>query len=400
MEPMNTGGRHGPKLRHHGAGSVPFRRHDHHRNRPYAVVLSLGRDESGRRIRQWFYGATKAAAEHERDEALRHLRGGASAEGLRLTVAELLEAWLAAQVDVVRPSTWDRYAGAVTKWVIPALGETRLVALTADDIRRAMAGWGTPHNRGYVRATLSRALTWGIGEHYLAANPAENVRPPRYTPAERPTIGPEQAQAFLAAVADDVYGVLVLVLLGLGLRRGEALGLHWSDVDLEARTATIRWSLRRIPPDFRTDDERAHGLAYRLVEPKSARSTRTIPLSTFVASALVAHRERQLELRRAAKRWAENDLVFCDAHGAVIPPQTVTHHVQTVIERAGLGHIRLHDFRHGMATLLGAEGVHPKVQMALLGHTTERQSLAYTHVVPASARAAVEAVGTALRVAK
>src|SRR5689334_15783607 len=110
----------------------------------------------------------------------------------------------------------------------------------------------------------------------------------------------------------------------MGLRQGEALGLRWSDADLEARTRRLSGALQRI------------GGAYRLVEPKTQRSRRTLRLPKAAVAALRAHKVRQLEERMAnADRWADSGLVFTTEAGAPIHGSVVTHRFQKLLQRAG-----------------------------------------------------------------
>ena len=158
-----------------------------------------------------------------------------------------------------------------------------------------------------------------------------------------------------------------------GVRVGEALGLKWADVNLEAGTISIRRAIQR---------QRGKDLVF--VEPKTALSRRTIQLTTFAQEELKSHREHQRsEAQVAGASWQDTDVVFASELGSPLDPTNVTHRFQRTRERAGLPHLRLHDLRHTAATLLLEQGVHPSVVREMLGHSTILLTLGtYSHVNP------------------
>jgi integrase len=147
------------------------------------------------------------------------------------------------------------------------------------------------------------------------------------------------------------------VAAAAGLRRGEALALHWSDVDLEAGTIRVSWTLSRT----------SAGLTF--TEPK-ARSRRTVPLPDALLDDLRAHRTRQLAERLAAgSMWTDHGLVFPSLTGSPLDPRNALRAFTAAATSAGLPGVGLHTLRHTCASLLLAQGVHPRVVMETLGHS-------------------------------
>jgi integrase len=238
-------------------------------------------------------------------------------------------------------------------------------------------------------------------------------------------LSPEEAKTLLAAVAGHRLEALITVAVGLGLRRGEALGLRWRDVDLKAGTLSVRHTLERSQGNAAarksllaeraglrarlrsTADEstrqrlsaeleevkrrlNAVGTSLRLAKPKTARSRRTIMLPDVVAASLRAHRARQLEERLGAgERWNDLNLVFTTPIGTPIGTHSLHRTFKAMLKEADLPDIRYHDLRHTAATLLLAQGVDPRTIMETLGHSQISLTLnTYTHVVPALQRQA------------
>ena len=161
-------------------------------------------------------------------------------------------------------------------------------------------------------------------------------------------------------------------LASTGMRRGEALGLHWSNVDLDAARIVVNRSLTLVNEEL------------VWASPKTARSGRTLSLDPETVAALRAHRRRQIEERlNAGEAWEDSNLVFCNEDGTALHPSRFTRRFVAATEQAGVPRIRLHDLRHTWAILALQAGIHPKVVSERLGHATTGITLdIYSHVQP------------------
>ena len=140
----------------------------------------------------------------------------------------------------------------------------------------------------------------------------------------------------------------------------------------------------------------------QLVEPKSATSRRTIALPQIAAVTLRAHRTAQLQERLlAGERWQESGLVFTTRLGKPLIARNVFRSFQRVLAGAGIPHQRFHDLRHTCATLLLAQGIHPRVVMEILGHSQISLTMnTYSHVVPALQKEAAGRMDDVLKSAR
>jgi integrase len=236
--------------------------------------------------------------------------------------------------------------------------------------------------RGVLRRALNEALRWGL----VARNVATLVQPPRVRRYEISPLDAEQAQRLLTAIRGDRLEALFSVALAVGLRQGEALGVRWQDVDLDAGVLRVRHALQAVDGQL------------MLVEPKTTRSRRTIQLPSLAVGALREHRARQsVERTLAGDAWTDQDFVFTSQLGRPLHGATVTHRFQQLLAAAGLPRQRFHDLRHGCATLLLAQGVSPRVVMDVLGHSAITLTLnTYSHVVPALQTEAARRMDAAL----
>jgi len=188
-----------------------------------------------------------------------------------------------------------------------------------------------------------------------------------------------QAKRLLEVISAHRWEVLYRIALGLGLRRGEILGLRWEDVDFAAATLRISGSLQR-----------QRGRLERTAT-KTDASRRTIALPPTLLALLREHQARQADERAIAPRWHDSGLVFTSSVGTPIEPSDISHHFKQLLRAAGLPErTRFHDLRHSCATLLIVMGIHPRVVMEILGHSQISTTMnIYAHVLPRVQREAV-----------
>jgi integrase len=220
-------------------------------------------------------------------------------------------------------------------------------------------------------------------------NVTEVVKAPRPTPKEMHPLSPEEARRLLKVAHGDRLKALFMLALTTGMRRGELLGLKWSDVDLKNATVSIRRTLTRTYN------------GKRVALGKTRKSGRTIRLTARAVDTLKAHRKRQLEeMMKFTGLWEDSGLVFATETGTLINPSNLRRRsFAPLLKKAGLPHIRCHDLRHTCATLLLSQDTHPKFVQELLGHATIAITLdTYSHVMPGMGAQTVHAMEDALEV--
>jgi integrase len=356
--------------------------------------VSMGLKDNGRRDRR-HVSAAKRATVVAKVRALETKRDADTAEaaGQAPTLAAWLEHWLEnVAVRRVRPRTLESYRSTVRLHLLPGLGHHRLDRLQPEHLESL---YGAVAAKGLAPATvlrahrvLSRGLKVAMQRGKIARNVATLVDPPAVKrPQTALPLDADEARRVLAAAADQRNAARWTGALAVGLRQSEALGLQWSDVDLEVGTLSVRRGLHRVA---------GKGLVYE--EPKSDRSRRTLALPSQLVESLKALRAAQLEERLAAgSLWQDHDLVFAQVTGQPIDRHADWEAWKALLRRAKVREVRLHDGRHTAATLLLSSGVHPRVVMELLGHSQMRTTTdTYSHVMPALAGEAAERMGDAL----
>ncbi|HKS70739.1 MAG TPA: site-specific integrase, partial [Ktedonobacterales bacterium] len=223
-------------------------------------------------------------------------------------------------------------------------------------------------------------------------NVATLVKAPRPARHEMHTLTPEEARRLLEAAADDRLEALYVLALTTGMRRGELLALHWSDVDLEDGYLQVRYTLQHLKDG-----------AYTFASPKTAGSRRKVSLTATAIAALQRRAARQQDERTlVGPAWQEEDLVFTNAQGGPLRANHILQRQFTpLLKQAGLPLIRFHDLRHTAATLMLRQGIHPKIVAEMLGHSTVSMTLdIYSHVIPDMQRGATEALDRLLGTAE
>lgn len=352
-------------------------------------------DANGIRHRRVVSGKTQAAV-RQRLAALRTDLERGLAPIKAGTVAAFLAAWLERERQRVRPSTWRQRDHVVRTQLIPALGPIPVEKLSPSDVERMTAGLiaagRAPRTASHARVILRRALADAVRDGLVHRNAAALARPPRVPHRTlepgRDYLSSEQLRRLLAVAGEYRLGALVTLAVSTGLRRGELLGLSWSDVDLEAATLTVRRSLAR-----------AWDGGYELAEPKTGRSRRTVHLPAAAVEALQREgREQQAERRAAGTAWQDVDgLVFTDALGRPLSGDHVSHTWHALLVAAGLPRIPFHGLRHSAATAMLSQGVPLAVVSATLGHAGIAVTADYyAHVEQQLRREAADAMDRAL----
>jgi integrase len=235
---------------------------------------------------------------------------------------------------------------------------------------------------GTVRAAyqvLHAALDAAIEAKYRTDNPADKVKLPRIPRGEPHALSITEIRRIFIACAAHRLCALYYVLLTLGLRKGEVLGLRWRDLDWDKAELKINQQIQTI--EGKTT----------VTSPKTKTSKRVLPVPPQLLALLRAHWNNQQEERRLlGVEWKEHGLIFPSEVGTPIGPRNLNRMYYDVREAAGLPGVKLHDLRHTCGTCLGDLGVPEMVIAALLGHSGGSITWRYVHPTIGAMREAVE----------
>lgn len=232
----------------------------------------------------------------------------------------------------------------------------------------------------------SLAIEW----QYIPANPAERVKPPKATNQEAEYLDDQQAIRLLELLQGQpiYYKTAVEVLLFTGMRRGELMGLVWSDIDFANNTITIQRSLQYLPEMGVFKDET-----------KTKSSHRVIKVPSSAISSLRGYRTWQkMTFMKNGQPWNESCQVFVTQNGTPMHPDTLTSWFRDFIRTTDLPKIHVHSLRHTNATLQIANGVSVTTVAGNLGHSNANTTTkVYAHAIQSAAAASAEMMDNLLK---
>ena len=366
--------------------------------------VSLGTElSSGNAIRRQVTAATKAevtrkvrALEEGREQGVATVNAAA-----RQTVRTYLSRWIENRAGLdVRYKTVLGYR-TDAQHIFAAFGGVRLDKLNVDHIETLWRQMSAVHPNGktrigsisHVRRTLNAALSDAVKRGYLVRNPVSLARAPKHPRTLIEPYSVEEIRLLFAVTAGIRNGARWTLGAVLGLRQGEALGLWWDDLDVEAGTLTVARQLQRrlwehgcseAAPCGRkrgTDCPLSHGGGLVTCEPKSEASRRTLALPPSVLTDLLAHRKAQAVERLASSYWGDSKWMFPNELGHPTDQSRDYAQWRGLCVQAGIPVRRLHDLRHTSATMLLEADIDLKSAGQVLGHGTVAQTAAYTHVL-------------------
>ena len=374
----------------------------------------------GRRDRKYVYGSTREEVHAEWIKL--HQAAMAGPVSVRTpTLKDFLAYWLREVVGpTTRPKTAETYGMHVRLHILPSLGDKRLDKLTRRDIRMWLNRLAadcqccgqakdasrprcqqrccaigdcceqrlSPRTVQDVRAVLRAALNAAISEDLIARNPADGIKLPRQRARRLRPWSVEEARRFLESARcdrDPMYAAYVLILV-LGLRRGEVLGLTWPMVDLESAEIEVRFSLQRIGGQL------VNG------ETKTPSSDAVLPLPDICLAALRLQERARCKARTlAGTQWIETGHIIATRDGQPVEPRNFYRAFQRRCLKAGVRPIPVHGTRHTCGSLLAALDVHPRVAMQILRHSKIDVTMEiYTHIPSELTRKALRKLGDQL----
>jgi integrase len=353
--------------------------------------------EAGKRNTKSYFAATQAEVQEKLLAARCDLSRGLLISAKAQTLGTFLDDWLLRSLKPrAKARAFESFSTITRLHIEPMLGSVSLHKLSPQQVQRLLheksAAGLSPQTvtniKTVLRSALAQALKWGL----ISRNSAALVDAPRIPRKQVVPFDADQAGRLLEAAKGSRYEAVYQLALMLGMRRGELLGLRWSDVDLDGRTLRVSQSLQRIATGSHGNGRKTALLA---TEVKTDGSRRTIALPDSVVKALRAHKARQAQERLVAgSSWQDHGLVFVSRNGRPTEPIGLHRDYKAVLEKAELPTtMRFHDCRHSAASLLLAQGVSPKMIADLLGHSRIGITMdLYGHILPAMRRETADAM--------
>jgi integrase len=313
-----------------------------------------------------------------------------------VTVGQLLDRWHNVIVATRRETTASNYRymidGHIASFVLPGgktLGSKKVAKLTFNDVDALLdakreAGL-SPSTRRLIRSVLVQATNQAMKWRIVTRNEPAMSTPVTVHRREGRSLSPAQAKRLMETLETSPMGTLFIVMLTTGMRRGEAIGLRWEDVDLKKGVISVRQQVQRINGELKA------------TEVKTERSRRSINLAKPTVVALKEHKAAQRAERLASAAWTDTDYVFTTVLGTPLDPRNVAKQFESNCLKAKIGRWHPHELRHSAATLMLATGTPLQVVSAVLGHASIRiTSDVYGHVLDPQRQNAADALAGVL----
>lgn len=374
--------------------------HVRKRGDAWAYVLELPRGPDQKRRQKWKSGfKTKREAQAALNKALAEVQDGTYVESTKLTVRELMERWHKSIERTVSPNTHQTYGDMIRCYILPELGEfslARVKPLHVEELTEKLDARLAPATVRLVRSVLGLAFDRAVRWKLIPSNPEDEAIPYRSPRAafdadeeDEETVGRALSADELAQIlakAEPWFQVAILIAAGTGMRRGEVLGVRWTDLDLERGILRVRQAVK----DLRGGPE--------IGPPKTKKSRRTVTLPSLVVLALQEHRTSQVRQRMLlGDAYQEHHLVLPQPDGRPRSPAMLTQKWRRLVRSLGIN-ARYQDLRHTQATVLIHAGLTAKVVSERLGHSQVNITLnRYTHVPQAQQDEAAQVIELHLR---
>jgi integrase len=350
----------------------------------WGFTVTLGTDQNGKRMQKRFGKfKTKKEAEKACNDMIYQIDHGTFVNPQEITLGNYLQDWLKTYCEPnLTPCTYDGYRNNIEKHIIPALGKIPLQKLQPAQVQKLYnqkAESGRLHGEGglsaasirYIHAILRKSLNHAVKMQYISRNVCELVDVPKIKHSEANFLNKKQVADMLNAFkGTDIY-VPTFLAVGLGLRRGEVLGLQWHDIDYDKKLITIQRTLLPL-----------HKGNELFSECKTEKSHRVMAVPDNILICLKQAWRNQLENKLFfGQDYVDYDLVYSNPNGAPVSPHAYDHRFSKALKDHGFEHIRIHDLRHTNASLMLSQGVPMKVASERLGHTTIAITMdLYSHV--------------------
>lgn len=368
------------------------------RGKTWTYVVDLPPDQgTGKRIQKKKGGfATQKEADRALIALLASVDKGDYVSEINLTIADFFDIWLKDYaLQKYKSTVYDVEESIIRSRIVPVIGRQKLQQIKPLTINRFYNGLLEKYSSDYVRhvhAILRKAFGQAVKWEMLVSNPIDKVEAPKLRRKEMKTWTMEQCLHFLETAEGHVHYIVFSLAIHTGMRKGEILGLRWSDIDFEAKSLMIQQTVNWTP---------SKGIIIQ--DTKTSSSARRIPIGNMLITDL-KHRLQIIEDNKqniGIENYKDHDLVCCYANGEPIKPRRVTETFAFLTGKSELPKIRFHDLRHSHASMLLNNGINAKIGAERLGHSSVQIYLdRYSHLLPDMQRDAADLIDSKMQMSQ
>lgn len=319
---------------------------------------------------------TKKEAQRFLRSVIEDIEAGLKVQGSEVLMKNFLSEWLDmySSISGLAENTYRGYRTNINNHIIPVIGDIKLNSLKPEHIDKLLLiltdkGLSVTSQR-YVISVIKKSLNWAVKRRILRFNVIDYVDIPKPEKFKSTVLNEEQLQVLLNYCRSKPLLTPISLILLTGLRRGEALGLKWSDFDFENKILHVQ---RTATP--------AKG-GYHFSDCKTEDSNRFISFPDILIDILNDWKAYQSDFKLLIDNFNPEGYVFCNYTGNIISCSSILRYFKKALQECNLPDIRIHDLRHSYATLLLSKNISPKVASGMLGHSDTRTTLdIYSHLL-------------------
>lgn len=325
-----------------------------------------------------FIGETRMECQVWIKETTRKIDDGLTYKGSKTTLEQFILEWLTMKSTTLQPETYRQYKHFALDYIIPELGNVKLIHMRADHIQsmynKFIENGVGPRSIEYTHSVLRGCLNHAVKVNLLSKNPANGANPPKPKPEEIVVLNESQIQSFMIAAQSlqPEHYALYQLALTTGMRIGEILGLKWEDFDWYRRNLTVRRQLKRDPKK-----------GFYFSSPKSKAGIRTIKLGEGIVRTMRSHYQLKIQQQPDfLPEWREANLAFSREDGSPIQYRWFYIGYKKLLKAAGLPDMTFHGLRHTAATQMLVNGVDILTVSKRIGHSKPSVTLdIYGHMI-------------------
>ena len=355
--------------------------------------------ETGKRKRIYkTVSGTKKQAEKIMMKMMKDLETDSYVKDSNITVEKFLREWYETYIAPHKsPTTSATYLYNIENYILPRFGRMRLQDLSTIEIQKWYNEIAvksplsnrplTPKTIRNIHMNLNAALKRAVLLEIIRKNPGENIELPKCKPYKADVYSADELQKLFEVAKGNELEIGIMLLVCLGIRRGELMALLWTDIDFDNRLINIDKSTVKV--------KRSETVTK---DPKSESGKRIIEAPDVLINFL--RHERKEYMKRKLQHGADfhdNNLVICQSDGKPFSVDYYSHKFKRLLEVNGLKKIRLHDLRHSHATYMLKLGVNVKAMQKRMGHSTFSTTMdTYSHVLDDMGREAADTLNAGL----
>lgn len=342
--------------------------------------------------RRYVYGKTQAEVKKKLKEKVEAGTVKNESYTLEKWVLEFLKKY---KYNDLKITTFNSYMQVYRSHILNStIGKLKLENVNTEKLQKFYNEKLKKYSSKYVRSievVINSALDKAFQLRLIGENPNAFTTIPKKMKYEAKVLSREEVERILTEAKYEKLYPIVVTTLYTGMRKGEVMALKWENVDFDERRIFIKNSLCRVVDETPDANGRRHA-TYRIMEPKTKKSVRTIPMLDEVYDALKEQKRRQdLEKKKNELIYEDQGFVFANEVGNYLPQRPFMEHYHQFLKKYKITNIRFHDLRHTFATLLIESDVSMKIVQELLGHSTITTSMdIYTHVSERKKEQAIE----------